>query len=255
MKRKNMAAMVTSIALVGVVAVGGTLALLSQGSNTVNNTFTVGEGYTTNDIILSESDVKQNFDGSYVVNTDTKRGEVVYTALDGQKRYQTNSYTDLVTGTTIYKDPMVSIAANTPSSWVVAHIGQVDAALATSTFDADNTSWYQVKKENGKWTVAEKPVGTAENENAPSTIESDTYYIYEQVVTKQATVRELPELFTTLKVTATALDTGATSLSDMKVKAGLVQYVEGNDTVEELSNDELNVIMNAVESKLALSQQ
>lgn len=60
MKRKNMATMVTCIALVGAVAVGGTLALLSQGSNTVTNTFTVGKGYNqdTPDLSLDEAPVR-----------------------------------------------------------------------------------------------------------------------------------------------------------------------------------------------------
>ena len=45
MKRKNIVAMVTSLALVGVVAVGGTLALLTAQTNNVVNTFAVGKGY------------------------------------------------------------------------------------------------------------------------------------------------------------------------------------------------------------------
>lgn len=255
MKRKNMAAMVTSIALVGVVAVGGTLALLSQQSNEVRNTFTVGEGYTENDIILSEADVKQNFDGSYVVKENTDRKEDLVYENGNQKRYKKNSYTDLVTGTTIYKDPMVTVAANTPDSWVVAHIGTVDSAFAESTFEAANTDWYKVTKGvDNKWTVATSPVGTAA-EGKPEKIATDTYYIYKQVVTEDDTAQDLTKLFTTLKVNTTASADDVRNLTSMEVKAGLVQYVEGNSTVGTLTNEELNVIMNAVESKLAVNMQ
>lgn len=255
MKRKNMATMVTCIALVGAVAVGGTLALLSQQSNEVRNTFTVGEGYTANDIILSEADVKQNFDGSYVENPlPTRKDDPVYT-LNGKNRYKTNNYSDLVTGTTIFKDPMVTVAANTPDSWVVAHIGTVDSAFAESTFEAANADWYKVTKGvDNKWTVATSPVGTAA-EGKPEKIATDTYYIYKQVVTEDDTAQDLTKLFTTLKVNTTASADDVTNLTSMEVKAGLVQYVEGNNTVGTLTNEELNVIMNAVESKLAVNMQ
>lgn len=255
MKRKNMATMVTCIALVGVVAVGGTLALLSQQSNEVRNTFTVGEGYTANDIILSEADVKQNFDGSYVENPlPTRKDDPVYT-LNGKNRYKTNNYSDLVTGTTIFKDPMVTVAANTPDSWVVAHIGTVDSAFAESTFEAANADWYKVTKGvDNKWTVATSPVGTAA-EGKPEKIATDTYYIYKQVVTEDDTAQDLTKLFTTLKVNTTVSADDVKNLTSMEVKAGLVQYVEGNSTVGTLTNEELNVIMNAVESKLAVKMQ
>ena len=254
MKRKNMAAMVTSIALVGVVAVGGTLALLSQGSNTVKNTFTVGEGYTENDIILSEADVKQNFDGSYVVNTGTERTGFVYTTLTGQKRYETNSYPDLVPNTTISKDPMVTVAANTPDSWVVVHVGAVDSVFAGSTFDNSNEDWYQVSKVGGKWTVAKKPVGKAGTEDTPATIVGDTYYIYKSVVeTNTESAQELTKLFTTLSVKNDDTIASAaedTQLVNMEIKAGLVQHVEGTKVATDLNETEIGTIMNAVESKL-----
>lgn len=254
MKRKNMATMVTCIALVGVVAVGGTLALLSKPSNTVRNTFTVGEGYTEKDIILSEADVKQNFDGSYVVkeNTDRKEG-LVYENGD-QKRYETNSYPDLVPNTTISKDPMVTVAANTPDSWVVVHVGTVDPVFAGSTFDNSNGDWYQVSKVNGKWTVAEKPVGKAGTEGAPAAIVGDTYYIYNSVVeTNTERAQDLTKLFTTLSVKnedAIASATRDTQLFNMEIKAGLVQHVEGTKVATGLNETEIGTIMNAVENKL-----
>ena len=64
MKRQNMATMVTCIALGGEVGVGGHLALLSQPSNIVTNTFTVGEGYSTDhedpDLILDEAKITKD---------------------------------------------------------------------------------------------------------------------------------------------------------------------------------------------------
>ena len=42
MKKKKIAALITSLALVGVVVVGGTLAYLTAQTETVENVFTVG---------------------------------------------------------------------------------------------------------------------------------------------------------------------------------------------------------------------
>ena len=42
MKKKKIAALITSLALVGVVVVGGTLAYLTAQTDTVKNVFTVG---------------------------------------------------------------------------------------------------------------------------------------------------------------------------------------------------------------------
>lgn len=66
MTKKRIATMATCIALVGAVAVGGTLALLTRESNTVTNTFTVGTGYKEGDLSLREHDVNQ------VLNTKDK---------------------------------------------------------------------------------------------------------------------------------------------------------------------------------------
>nr|WP_276872102.1 hypothetical protein [Fournierella massiliensis] len=255
MKRKNMATMVTCIALVGVVAVGGTLALLSKPSNTVRNTFTVGEGYTENDIILSEADVKQVINGDYVVNPSPAREEEPVYTLNGQDRYETNDYINLVTGTTIYKDPMVTVAANTPDSWVVAYIGTVDSAFSTSTFEPTNTSWYKVTKEDGHWKIDSASVGAAGQEGKPLTIQNG-YYIYKNVVTKAGEDTNLPKLFENLdvQIAEDSIPTGADQdLTPLTVKAGLVQYTTGVTDATQLDDEttyELDVIMDAVANQI-----
>lgn len=124
MKRKNMISMVTSLALVGVVAIGGTLALLSQQSNTVTNTFTIGNAYPKNALTLDEADVEQvtsgttNY-GGYVVDTDAVPARV-----------QSNAYENLVADTTLDKDPTFHLAAESPDSWIIAKVEGVDE-LAT----------------------------------------------------------------------------------------------------------------------------
>lgn len=145
MTKKRFATMATCIALVGAVAVGGTLALLTAPSNDVTNTFAVGEGYPTppegeSVLTLDEAPVTQLANGDYI-------------ATSGDRDKDGISYAELVDGTTLAKDPTFHLMAGSPKSWIVAEIGTVDGAFAGSKFTANG--WYKVTLgENGKYTAA-----------------------------------------------------------------------------------------------------
>ena len=66
MTKKRIATMATCIALVGAVAVGGTLALLTSESKQLTNTFTVGSDYNSDgsDFLLKENGVDHVLDGT-----------------------------------------------------------------------------------------------------------------------------------------------------------------------------------------------
>ncbi len=150
MKRKNMISMVTSLALVGVVAVGGTLALLSRQSNDVTNTFTVGQGYKDGDLSLDEAKVMQVTTGDGIGN---------YVETD-EARQEENAYTNLVEDAVLAKDPQFHIDADcdVATSWVVAKISGVNTNPEATTLkftDVDDTdkennavegTWYKVTK-------------------------------------------------------------------------------------------------------------
>lgn len=144
MTKKRFATMATCIALVGAVAVGGTLALLTAPSNAVTNTFAVGEGYPDPGpgervLTLDENIPTQNAAGNYVSGTSRTESGV--------------DYADLVDGTTLAKDPTFHLLAGSPKSWIVAEIGTVDAAFNGSKFTANG--WYKVTKGgDGKYTAA-----------------------------------------------------------------------------------------------------
>ena len=148
MKRKNMISMVTSLALVGVVAVGGTLALLSTQSNDVSNTFTVGSGYHTDhqDLTLDEAPVKQ-------VTTGTGIGNYVEDTGD---RREKNEYNNLVENAFLAKDPQFHIAddCEVATSWVVAKVSGFNSEEGKTTLKftdvTDETvadgAWFKVTK-------------------------------------------------------------------------------------------------------------
>lgn len=122
MTKKRIGTMAACLALVGAVAVGGTLALLSTQSNSVTNTFTVGSGYPEdNALVLDEAKVDQVTSG-----TDNFGG---YEATD-EPRVPKNDYNNLVAGTTLDKDPTFHLAVGSPDSWIIAKVVGVDLAVA-----------------------------------------------------------------------------------------------------------------------------
>lgn len=125
MKRKNMAAMVTSIALVGAVAVGGTLALLTSQAKDLTNTFTVGKSYPDQALELREHDVTHEADGDYVT-----KGQQNW-KVDEDGNYVGIEYTDLFETNTVDKDPQFHLKAGSPASWIVAEISEMDEGANT----------------------------------------------------------------------------------------------------------------------------
>ena len=205
MRKQKLATMVTCLALVGAVTIGGTLALLTANSNTVTNTFTVGNGYSSLALTLDEAPVSQvtsgasNY-GGYAATTDS--------------RVEANSYTQLVKGTTLAKDPTFHLAAEQPTSWVVAKITGMNASLPCTGIAAD-CNWYKIDAAAGTYTKV----------TAASQI-TDGYYVYgaqvaagasTQALFTQLSVNELPASSTTPVVVSgvavEALTSGGTDLS------------------------------------------
>ena len=163
MTKKRIATMATCVALVGAVAVGGTLALLSQQSNNVTNTFTVGSGYHTNhqDLILDEAKVAQVTSGANLGGYEETAAPRVYT----------NAYTNLVENAFLDKDPQFHIAddCEVATSWVVAKISGFNSESGKTTLkftDVDDETeatpenklvkgtWYKVTKSGTGYTYA-----------------------------------------------------------------------------------------------------
>ena len=132
MKRKNMISMVTSLALVGVVAVGGTLALLTSQTKQLTNTFTVGEDYADDgtDFKLKENKVDRVLDdpkegyefGDYAKNDQVWEGSEVGTTA--------NEYKDIIPDSKLDKNPWFEIKVDVedpaPNSWIVAKVTGVN---------------------------------------------------------------------------------------------------------------------------------
>ena len=149
MTKKRIATLATCIALVGTVAVGGTLALLSSNTATLTNTFTIGNGYPTQALTLDEDRVAQvttgtlNFGGYEAVDKDNDR-------VAGQ------AYANLVADTTLDKDPTFHLAAESPNSWIIAKVEGVNELKAKDiTINGElpgDYGWYKMNTETGEAT-------------------------------------------------------------------------------------------------------
>ena len=112
MKKNKIMLSVISGLLVAAVAVGGTLAYLSDKSNMVTNTFNVGAGYEEDD------------DGHVGLWLDE-----VDIANPGSRTEIGNEYEDLQPGSIVVKDPTFHLTAGSTDSYVFAQVTGVDEMI------------------------------------------------------------------------------------------------------------------------------
>ena len=136
MKKTKLLTMMGAVALIGAIGVGSTFAYLTSTTDTVQNTFTLGNVNFDADSGLKESAVE--------------RENGVYADADGANIWTVtqNAYTDLVAGEVLYKDPTVTMAEDSQNAWVFAKITNVTneeafSAVAWSNDWTDVTAAYK----------------------------------------------------------------------------------------------------------------
>ena len=157
MTKKKLMMAGLSAGLVAVVGVGGTLAYLSDKSEVVTNTFTIGKGF------LPGPDGKQAIK---IDETDVKN--------PAGPRVQGNEYKDLLPGDEVTKDPMVYLTGGSVESYVFVKLDGVDELEAVTAKDASgkkaqafavdgwgSTYWTKVAEvnEKGKYVPATEEFG------------------------------------------------------------------------------------------------
>lgn len=102
-----------SVALIALLAIGGTLAWLTDKSGPVTNTFTAGDV----DIKLTETDATGNETDGYA------------------KTYK------MVPGDILDKDPTVTVLAGSEPSWVFVKVEKINDVDAFLTYSIDTSVW------------------------------------------------------------------------------------------------------------------
>lgn len=229
MTKKRIATMATCIALVGAVAVGGTLALLSTKSNDVTNTFTVGQRYEDGDLFLREHDVTQVLSTQANYGGYVSKGGENWKVDESSGKYTGIQYTNIVKGTTIDKDPQFGLTADTPTSWIVAKLDLGEGfatklainAVETAGVDGD---WYRYEPEqeekyvkvdgaddivDGKYYIFDKPI-TANNSTDP---------LFKQLSVKDVT--SAPNAITVKGAAVEAIDSNFAGARDAVMAAAI----------------------------------
>lgn len=145
MKKKTLTVAI-ALVLVVALAVGATWALLTHTAGPVTNTFVVGKLTDAKDALtLKEHTVKQNPDGSYVLDETTyANGEVEYGAI--------------VPGTTIAKDPTVTVKNLTGDAYLYIVVKDT-VDTATLTHSVDSTKWIKIGENAANNTTLYKYAG------------------------------------------------------------------------------------------------
>lgn len=151
MNKKKAAMSLMSLALVGAVAVGGTLAFLTDTTGKVTNTFTMGKGYE--DETDPEEPGKVLHTGLWLDETKCPTGDRYPTAIgetleDRVEASETGTpgveYKELVPGDIMVKDPTFHMVAGSVESRVVMKVTGLDA-LNDLTYD--NTKVFAINKD------------------------------------------------------------------------------------------------------------
>lgn len=199
MKKKQMAQLGVALGLVGAIGVGGTLALMTQTSNAVVNTFTVGNALVDGDITLDEAKMKnaqEPTEGNVweVSRTDpTDQSGYDYNKVDNDERVQANHYLDLQPGDDIYKDPTVHIAKDTADCYVFINVSGISSLESKGLTVDDTNNYLEAASNTYKWVPMEKNTTAggdgiyylADTNNQPLVVNSETsaqnYMVFESL--------------------------------------------------------------------------
>lgn len=155
MNKKKAAMSLMSLALVGAVAVGGTLAFLTDTTGKVTNTFTMGKGYEDETVPgdpgtvlhtgLWLDETKIPADASADTRYPTTIGTTSETRVEASETGTPGvEYKDLVPGDIMVKDPTFHMVAGSVKSRVVMKVTGLDA-LNDLTYD--NTKVFAINKD------------------------------------------------------------------------------------------------------------
>lgn len=135
MNKKKVATVLGSVGLIAAIGIGGTFAYLTDTTEKVSNTFTVGDvGINLNESKVSTSGTKE---GTVQVqglkdkdDNDIPLGKYQYDT-DGENRWTEteNLYEDLCANEWVYKDPTIKIESGSQPAFLYAKIDNVNAKI------------------------------------------------------------------------------------------------------------------------------
>lgn len=200
MKIRNLVLIIASVILVTALTVSGTLAYLTASSDTVTNTFTVGN-------IKITLDEGQTLNGKF---TDA-----------GTTRVKENTY-KILPGSVFDKDPIVHVAVESEPCYVYVKIAdEINGTVANSaTINIDTAKWTQVGTNTGIYRYYEiVDASTA----AKDCVVFTTLTIYGGVVTSD-NIESLKDKTITVKAYAHQAYANGTAIETTTVDAAAISF-------------------------------
>lgn len=178
MKNKKALKLIGALALVATVGVGATLAYLTDKSNIVTNSFTVGTGYEIDDDTKLSVWIDEKKDG------EPAKGELTVTDDGVVRTLVGNTYSDVLAGDELDKDPELNIAAGSIKSYGFIEVTGLDALNGIGvTVDLNTTDWKKVDILTGE-VVDDEDSGTL-----------DGVYMYRTMLDPTTNIAETNPLF------------------------------------------------------------
>lgn len=210
MKNKKALKLIGALALVATVGVGATLAYLTDKSNIVTNSFTVGTGYEIDDdtklsVWIDEKKIGTPAKDELIVDGRTLVG---------------NTYSDVLAGDELDKDPELNIAAGSIKSYAFIEVTGLEALKNKNvTVDLNLDDWKKVIIDEG--TVVDDTSSTS----------LDGIYMYKTMLDPTNGIAETNPLFKEVKI---GVNFDAKTIEQIVLKGCAVQGVKtvnGTETV------------------------
>lgn len=227
MNKKKVATVLGSVGLIAAIGIGGTFAYLTDTTETVSNTFTVGDvGIGLNESTVSDSSTKEGtvqvqglkdkdgkdiLLGKYQYDTD---GENSWTATE-------NLYEGLCESEWVYKDPTVKVDAGSQDAYIYAKIDNFDDFSAIN-MKADWEEVGVVKDDDGKVTsrvfAYKNKVSSGDNITIFDAVKMPEKFPTREVEDSETTETKTEAYIPNLNITACAVQSaGFTSYKDANI--------------------------------------
>lgn len=172
MKRRKVASLCAALGLVAVIGIGGTLAYFTDNTEKLTNTFAMAQKGI--EMELWESAVQSDGAGGYDQDVDGER------VVAGESP-SGNNYRDVQPGADIYKDPTVTIKANSVDCYVYASVKTYDEAVNTIDPESFTSAWAEIQgittkgnDEAGEFTIKYYVYGSVDAPTKILNAEDDT---------------------------------------------------------------------------------
>lgn len=236
-ERNSKKKMWLSLGLAGALTVGATLALFTDLTGTLTNTFNIynGAGGQGIDITIKEHDVQDNVnndgENDYLIDADDKWKEGVDQGLAGI------NYNDLISYQIVDKDPTVFVNEKSVESVIVLAVTGLDETNQTKIkpyATATDTGYNSTTGLSEAWTEIRVTGGTDGTRYFTYDYTSDNFNSLEEVKDGDKTYHLLPAIFKHLQVQDVSdLTTGDNNFGNITAKAAAAQ-------IENLDEDQRN---------------